>query len=1100
MLTVYRSNRAEWLAKVLSEQLRLTPPKPLETIDVVVNTWPTSRWLGEQLSKVNKINALVKFPFPGSHLRKLAQLVIGDNHNDEDPWKARRLVWPLIEVLPEFLKNDEAAPLREWLQKQSAINGEVSRAKWQLIKNIADVFDDYALYRPELLKEWQSSTDKSFKHLSPKICWQPLLLDLLIKHIEVNPFAISAKQAIQRLIDGESPLKQLPDQLYIFGLSSLAPVQVELIQALSGLVQVKIFLLTPCPDLWHRCKHRREKLCKEWEAPFDGRWLLEASQLEANIGRMGSEFQQLLEGSGECQLGQWEKGDLFAAPANIACQEGRNPTLIEQIQQQLVIKEKQNCLFRTEDDNSLIFMACPGQLRQIQLVRDHIIQLLAKDDSLEPKDILIMTPQTKELTPIIASVFNDISATGVNLPWCITDNDPIENSGITKYIFKLLEIAEKRFTATDLDSLISNNALQVKQGLSQMEVNNISRSLNATGFRWGLDSEEREGDETHSLSWCLDRWLLGLVLPTTPEVAPKGIAPFANGISPAEVKKWWEVLSALSNEIRLVRQSHTCRDWIELLKGILQSLVKNTNRWDWEYQSLLDVFSEWYETAGNCQSNINANVVVDILQEALLLGKKRFGHRSGKITISALEPMRAIPYRVIILMGLDADIFPRYQNKPSFNLLLNQRRLGDPKSSDQDRYVILEALMSTRQHLMITWNCRREKTGDFIHPSNPVQQWIDQLKNELNKESFKGLFKSPSPNPIARSNFLSLDNHEPISCDRRNFQARKWADKEKKPSQIALGIPLVAKLESSERCRTISNELLKKWLIAPQLVWLDHLHLHPREWIDPINDFDTLDLNELERYSLFNEQFENLIDLLIAKGTSTTSQIDGDWKYQYQGKGYFPPKGAGSLEISILESRWQNLKSILLSLGPCKKCRLELDEGFEEFLIAGDYAPVIEIGRLKAKSVMRGWLNHLQICSYSKSPISTIVIARSSNRIKNNNYNIELKWKVIEKDKAKEYLQILKDIAINGIYSCWPVPPESGWARASKSSKKSKDITNRAFQQKWDGDLHAQGERYKSEMILCFGNTFESHDFFVNDEFHKAFSTLYEPIINTLID
>ena len=64
VLTLYRSNRAEFLAQLLAQQLLEQRPGPLETVEVLVNTWPTSRWLGEQLALANGISSLVRFPFP----------------------------------------------------------------------------------------------------------------------------------------------------------------------------------------------------------------------------------------------------------------------------------------------------------------------------------------------------------------------------------------------------------------------------------------------------------------------------------------------------------------------------------------------------------------------------------------------------------------------------------------------------------------------------------------------------------------------------------------------------------------------------------------------------------------------------------------------------------------------------------------------------------------------------------------------------------------------------------------------------------------------------------------------------------------------------
>ena len=108
MLTVYRSNRTEFLATLLAQTLTLDPPGPFEELEIVVNTWPTSRWLGEQLAKANGISAHVRFPFPGSRLRQLVRCILDLDPTIEDPWRAERLVWSVLKVLPALLDHPTA--------------------------------------------------------------------------------------------------------------------------------------------------------------------------------------------------------------------------------------------------------------------------------------------------------------------------------------------------------------------------------------------------------------------------------------------------------------------------------------------------------------------------------------------------------------------------------------------------------------------------------------------------------------------------------------------------------------------------------------------------------------------------------------------------------------------------------------------------------------------------------------------------------------------------------------------------------------------------------------------------------------------------------
>ncbi len=1101
MLTIYRSNRAEWLASVLSEQLRLNPPELFETIEIVVNTWPTSRWLGEQLAVVNGINALIRFPFPGAYLRRLVQEVLELETEVEDPWQSSQLVWTLLDLLPELLTRYEADPIKEWLSKQELIEGQLNRDKWQLVESIADVFDDYALYRPEFIAEWKKSTSSSNKRkeaLPSNMKWQPTLVELISQATKTDPFSLKVKKAIKKLRNGYKPSDQLPKELYIFGLSSLAPAQIELIQALSGVIDVKIFLLTPCPNLWHRCQSRREAIGTDWTDPLNGNWLVESTRLEATLGRMGAEFQQLLEGSGDSQLGEWREGNLFASPVAIAKEEGRESTLLEQIQQQLVSPSSQQSLSRLNDDNSLMFLACPGKLRQVQIIRDQIIQLLAKDESLEPRDILIMTPQIKELAPLISSVFSDIGATKVDLPWRITDRSQDDVPGLSQFMLSLLKLSNKRFTATELDKLLSNPCFQKQQGLDQEEVDNINSYLQLTGFRWGTDAEERGGDDIHSLSWCLDRWLLGLVIPNESGRATKGAAPFSKGLKTNDLTKWWGLLSLLIQQIKELRRPRKCGDWIKLLQSFLDDLFKDGGDWDWELKRFYSALEEWRQIAVECSLKIEADVVAEILTKTLSSESGRFGHRTGMLTISALEPMRAIPHRVIVLLGLDMNIFPRNIDMPSFHLLDQKRQLGDPQRSHQDRYAILEAIMSTRQHLLISWNCKDEISGEVIAPSSPIQQWLNQLKNDLSESDFIGLLREPPSNPLDRNNFITNKSIPPLSCDRRNLDARRCLDNLKTTKPIALAFPFAWNQKYIPNQQDISYELLQEWIAAPQLTWLKQLQLNPREWITQLRDLESLDLNELERYQLLQDQFKTFSESLIQLNQNELTNENEEWSKLYDGQGIFPKKSGAIIESKKLEARWTNLKAILIKFGPLRKSLLSLGNETKEIFFSGNRAVIVDIGLLKSKKIMEGWLTHLLLCTNGKYPSETIVIARNSSKGKKDQYQIELQWKPIDSQKAESILNDLKKLAIQGLDQCWLVPPESGWEFA-KAQSKGITQSKKNFKQRWDGFLSFKGERAKEEMQLCFGMNYESENFFENEFFETSFNQLYDPILENLI-
>ena len=1068
MLTLYRSNRAEFLATLLARQLLEERPDPFETVEVLVNTWPTSRWLGEQLATANGISSLVRFPFPGSRLRQLVRRVLDLPDHEEDPWRATSLVWTVLELMPALLEQPVAQPLRAWLQQRDGEASGLSRDRWQLARAIADAFDDYALYRPATLHSWMRGS-----RASTETDWQPWLARQLDASLHRQPFGLQVQTAVERLCSGAVDPDVLPKVIRLFGISALAPVQVDLIQALSGTTEVQVYLLTPCRDLWQRCGSRREQLGETWIDPPDGGWLQQAPRLEATLGRMGAEFQQLLEGSGDSQLGERREGDLFADPVRIAEGEGRPATLLERLQQQLVEPGCCESLEREHDDRSLLFQAAPGPLREVQLVRDQVLQWLAADPELEPRDVLVMTPQIDRYAPLLSSVFNDRDAIGVDLPWRLTDRSQQSTPGLTMAMLELLDLAAGRLTATGLERLLANPALQAQQGFSGEDAAAITRILQRTGFRWGLDALERGGDETHSLIWSLDRWLLGLALPQRDGLAPGGTAPFHQDLDPQRLVRWWTVLDRLVRWLQQLRRPRASAAWVELLQALLEDLFADGGDWSWERQSWSAALADWQQRAAACPLELEVAVAAEVLAEALSVDSGRFGHRSGALTVSALEPMRAIPHKVIVLMGLDDGVFPRIDQRPGFHLLEQRRWLGDPRGGDQDRYVLLEALMSARRHLLISWCGRNEHTGEPRPAAAPVEQWLQDLSRQLGTEASAGLCIEPDPNPLDRSNFQVAVHGQPLSCDRRQLEARRWLDRHQSDGALGgLALPLSwSPLEPDDTVDPLSYEELLQWLVDPQSAWLRQLGLHPGERVDPVEDLEALALTSLLQAQLLNQDLEG--HLLAAETPA--------WRDMLAGQGVLPPGAGAELEQGVLNHRLQALQQQLNGLGGCRR------EG--PLLFAGDIQVVVQPGRFSPRGLMRGWLQHLQLCADAADFGGSAVIARAD---RGDEAKTHVRWIRLEPSDAEAQLQSLQRLAQQGQHQCWPVPPKSGWLLMSRDHSKA-GSGGAAFRDSWIR------ERQDPQQRLCFGADIEADLLLKSQGFEQACALLYAPMLQALV-
>ena len=1087
MLTVYRSNRAEFLAQLLGQKLRLEPPSPWETVQVVVNTWPTSRWLGERLAvELGGIAANLRFPFPGSRLRQIVNHLLDEDPAVIDPWQAANLVWPVLELLPDLVERGEAVLLESWLQGRGDPQ-HLDAPLWQLGRAIADSFDDLTLYRPAMVAAWCAGDDLDGRgqSLPAGQRWQPQLFRQLQSRLGVQPFGLRLIDAIERLRRGTARVEGLVGPLRLFGLSSSAPLQVHLLQALAASLPVEIYLLTPCQDLWQRCRNRRQELSDAvaLSEPFALDWVMEAPGLEGRFGRLGAEFQQLLEGTGEAQLGSSCEQDLFFLAATAARQRGQAPRLLEQLQEHLVEPRPTQPLQWTPGDRSLEFHPCPGRLRQVQIVRDRLLQLLAEDTSLEPRHILVMTPQVERMAPLLASVFGDSGGTCVRLPWRLTDRSLQSEAGLSAALLQMLRLGGERLTASALETLLENRALQEHFGLQEGDNAALNRTLQSCGFRWGLDGSDRGGEATHSLAWAIDRLLLGLVLPDEPGLAVGDCAPLEQAGSLEMQGRWINLLTCLRRSWERLRQPRTAPEWAPCLARLLEDLFGEGGERTWELASIREAIVAWGASAGDGALRIPAPVVASILEERLAADSGRFGHRSGALTISALEPMRAIPHRVIVLMGLDAEVFPRQRWRPGFDLMEATRRLGDPHPADQDRYVLLEALLSARDHLVICWTSRDERSGGALPPPSSVRQWQQMLASELGEEVAARLQVNHPANPLDRGNFLPGGDRPPASCDRRQLEARRRLDQ---PLERALPLALQEPPPPPPGAAPEPMEAwsdLHDWLRAPQEQWLRELGLRPKEWAEPTLDFEAACLDERQRSALLRGELD--------RSGPAGSAKPPEWARLSRGRGLLPALGAGRIEAEELDQRWKSLQALLEPLGPRRNAPLSWLKLAASLEFHGDTLVAVRIGKPRPRDRLGLWLDLLLASAAGAPPRTTLLIARDTG-----SFVIAGEWMPPPAQAAGDLLETLCQWRDEHHRHCWPVPPATGWAYATAETRKPGSGASHATA-RWERHSHAGGERQEESLAFAFGRHTPATDLLEGrfGDFRGLALALWQPLL-----
>jgi exodeoxyribonuclease V gamma subunit len=430
-------------------------------------------------------------------------------------------------------------------------------------------------------------------------------------------------------------------------------------------------------------------------------------------------------------------------------------------------------------------------------------------------------------------------------------------------------------------------------------------------------------------------------------------------------------------------------------------------------------------------------------------GSGRFGHRSGALTISALEPMRAIPHKVVVLMGLDAGAFPRQRQRPGFHLLEQQRQLGDPSSGDQDRYVLLESLLSARQHLLVSWSNRDERTGEALEASTPVRQWLEWLSRELPQLPLR----VHCANPLERANFLPSEPWPPASCDRRLLQARQQLEQglAAPPERgLAFSAMPAQPLQEAEPVTTPEQAwtALRQWIEQPQRSWLENLGLRPREFDHPVLDRDALELGERERAALLRQELDPLPPALP------------DWQHLERGTGLIPPLAAGELEVQQLEQRWLALSSCLELLGEPELRPASCSGLTAELPWRGRQLVLVHTAKPRTPQRLVLWLELLLACAAGQAPSGAALVGRDGHR-----FRVLERLEALPAAEAAAQLEQLRQWHGHHRLHCWPLPPETSWAYAAAAEHRRWSAALGA----WEGNAMQRGERRDPVQAVCFG-------------------------------
>ena len=837
MLILHRSNRVETLVDALCEVLAEPVGPPTVEEWIAVQSRGMESWLSMELSRRFGVWGAARFPFPRAMVEDLFEIAGLPQPYGGFTFTSGNLTWALLAELPGLLDRPGFEPLKAYLDGDRR-----GTKRLALARRIAAALDQYPLYRPDMVREWEQGNGEG---------WQADLLRAIVvrhgsAHVEARARAFA--EALPALDPDD-----FPRRISCFGISSLPPLYLQVLANIP--TPVHLFMLCPSEHTWTQIRAQRgqirEHLARDRSAAKAELPVQEHNPLLASLGGLGRDFQQVLEG-----IADYEDVSQFTGP-------GDPTTLLATLQADVFADRRRDRGGEAPapldpDDHSLAVHACHSAMREVEVLHDQLLHLLEHDDSLQPHDVIVMAPDVEAYAPLVEAVF---VASG-DIPFRISDRRARGMAPAAEAFTAALRLVRSRVTATDVLDLLAIESVRERFGLGPDEVETIQHWVDEVGIRWGIDADHRDAFDqpiTAQNTWQfgLDRLLLGYALPG--EQLFGGVLPYdeIEGQGADVLGRFSAFCEALLPRLRSLEEPRTLEAWADDLGRLLDRITDGEGGRAWQQQVIrtaLDGLVARAALAGFDQE-VELEVVRACLEDHLDESRSAHGFLSGGVTICNLLPMRSIPFRVVVLLGMNDGEFPRTRRAPGFDLVAHHPRLGDRSVRSDDRYLFLEALLAARQHLLITYVGNSIHDNAVLPPSVLVAELLDVARESCALPGGDPLVTRHPLQPFSPRYFTGdprLVSYRAGYCD----GARALLDPRRDAPPFLEG----ALTPDPDEPRVVSIEQLTRFFAGPA-AWLLEQRIGVRfvEPDDLLDDREPVELGGLDRWAAESDMLAHAV-------------------------------------------------------------------------------------------------------------------------------------------------------------------------------------------------------------------------------------------------
>lgn len=1084
MLRVYHSNRLdvlEALMEFIVERERLDDPFEPEMI--LVQSTGMAQWLQMTLSQKFGIAANIDFPLPASFIWDMFVRVLPEIPK-ESAFNKQSMSWKLMTLLPQLLEREDFTLLRHYLTDDSD-----KRKLFQLSSKAADLFDQYLVYRPDWLAQWE--TGHLVEGLGEAQAWQAPLWKALVEYTdELGQPRWHRANLYQRFIETLESATTcppgLPSRVFICGISALPPVYLQALQALGKHIEIHLLFTNPCRYYWGDIKdpaYLAKLLTRQRRHCFEDR--------ELPLFRDSENAGQLFNSDGEQDVGNpllasWGKlgrdyiyllSDLESSQELDAFVDVTPDNLLHNIQSDILELENRAVAgvnieeFSRSDnkrpldplDSSITFHVCHSPQREVEVLHDRLLAMLEEDPTLTPRDIIVMVADIDSYSPFIQAVFGSAPADRY-LPYAISDRRARQSHPVLEAFISLLSLPDSRFVSEDVLALLDVPVLAARFDITEEGLRYLRQWVNESGIRWGIDDDnvrelELPATGQHTWRFGLTRMLLGYAMESA-QGEWQSVLPYdeSSGLIAELVGHLASLLMQLNIWRRGLAQERPLEEWLPVCRDMLNAFFLP----DAETEAAMTLIEQQWQAiiSEGLGAQYGDAVPLSLLRDelALRLDQERISQRflAGPVNICTLMPMRSIPFKVVCLLGMNDGVYPRQLAPLGFDLMSQKPKRGDRSRRDDDRYLFLEALISAQQKLYISYIGRSIQDNSERFPSVLVQELIDYIGQSHYLPGDEALNCDESE---ARVKAHLTCHHTRMPFDPQNYQpgnlqsyAREWlpaaSQAGKAHSEFVQPLPFTLP-------ETVPLETLQRFWAHPVRAFFQmRLQVNFRTEDSEIPDTEPFILEGLSRYQINQQLLNVLVEQDDAERLFRRFRAAGDLPY-------------GAFGEIFWETQCQEMQQLADRVIACRQPgqSMEIDLACNGVQITGWLPQVQPDGLLRWRpsllSVAQGmqlWLEHLVYCASGGNGESRLFLRKDG----------EWRFPPLAAEQALHYLSQLIEGYREGMSAPLLVLPESGgaWLKtcydAQNDAMLDDDSTlqkaRTKFLQAYEGNMMVRGE------------------------------------------